>query len=464
MEEVESDKIEIIELDLTTSKDYLKNVVYPYFIDIYNDLWQRSDDQEKGVDKVTMLEYSNLPGIVGERFFHLFDTNKDGYVDKKEFVKGFSRIFSSHLDTSLHLIFEFYDFDEDCFISQEDIRIILSYVPICEMANKERQREGKFTSGIGAETSFSDRKQAQEEIKLLLDQIFKDKDKIDFDDFKKFNQEVTSEALLWILNTLRNSLPWTNNFYLYLRNYQKVLEKGSKASAPSEKNSELHATPKMKSSPLASPTLGKKFLATSLLVSEKIKKKQLDTQGISQVAQNPLLKYALGPRDAKDGTTSNETKVVKEGAGLKSALKLNEEKNKWKMEMAKLHEAEVNIDYNAVRMPNKKAKITITSEGTKKTEESKNTLSIGDDTPTNNMLMSPSGFLNGQRKIKRDAERICICGRMPIKDDGEECCPLCEKKDIKMEGYLLRKAKKKNKLKKEWFSLLGRELYYYRSK
>ena len=38
MEEVESDKIEIIELDLTTSKDYLKNVVYPYFIDIYNDL------------------------------------------------------------------------------------------------------------------------------------------------------------------------------------------------------------------------------------------------------------------------------------------------------------------------------------------------------------------------------------------------------------------------------------------
>jgi serine/threonine protein kinase len=33
-----------------------------------------------------------------------------------------------------------------------------------------------------------------------------------------------------------------------------------------------------------------------------------------------------------------------------------------------------------------------------------------------------------------------------------------------MEGYLLRKAKKKNKLKKEWFSLLGCELYYYASK
>lgn len=203
----ESDKIQIVELDLTTSKDYLKNVVYPYFIDIYNDLCQRSEDQEKGVDKVTLLEYSNLPGMVGERFFHLFDTDKNEYVDKKEFVKGFSRIFSSHLDTSLMLIFEFYDFDEDGYVTKEDIRIILSYVPICEMANKDREKEGKFTSGIGAETSFSDRKQAQEEIQLLLDQIFKTKDKINYEEFKKFNQEVTSEALLCILNTLRNSLP-----------------------------------------------------------------------------------------------------------------------------------------------------------------------------------------------------------------------------------------------------------------
>ena len=78
----EADKIEIIELDLINSKDYLKNVVYPYFIDIFNDLWQRSDLPEKGVDKVTMLEYSNLPGMVGERFFHLFDDDKDNYVNK----------------------------------------------------------------------------------------------------------------------------------------------------------------------------------------------------------------------------------------------------------------------------------------------------------------------------------------------------------------------------------------------
>jgi len=76
------------------------------------------------------------------------------------------------------------------------------------MANKNKAKEGKFTSGIGAETSFQDRKQAQDEIQLIIEHMpINNKDKIDFEQFKKFNQEVTSEILLCILNTLRNSLP-----------------------------------------------------------------------------------------------------------------------------------------------------------------------------------------------------------------------------------------------------------------
>ena len=79
-----------------------------------------------------------------------------------------------------------------------------------------------------------------------------------------------------------------------------MLEKGSKATTPKEsKNVGLSTTPKIKSSPLASPSMGKKFLATSLLVSAKVQKKDINKDLIQTDAQISLLKYALGPEKLK---------------------------------------------------------------------------------------------------------------------------------------------------------------------
>jgi len=92
-------------------------------------------------------------------------------------------------------------------------------------------------------------------------------------------------------------------------------------------------------------------------------------------------------------------------------------------------------------------KTKINFKTTKAIEEEKNSLGVlKDNNPTKNIIQSPSGFLEGKRKIQPEMEKICICGRMPVME-GEDSCPLCEKKDVKMEGYLLRKVKKKNKLK-----------------
>lgn len=382
----------------------------------------------------------------------------------KEFVKGFSRLYSSNLETSLRLIFEFYDFDDDNFINKEDIRIILSYVPIWEMANKSKAKEGKFTSGIGAETSFLDRKQAQNEIQLLVDQIpMNDKEKIDFDTFKKYNQEVTSETLLWILNTLRNSLPCTNNFYLYLRNYQKVLDKGVRSATPIDKQKpdSVTVTPKVRGSPLASPKLGKKFFATS------------------------LLKYAVNPDPSKtEAEESSSLTPESTKPGTIAAHRRQIERSRMKLEISKINGSDLEIDYKAVRMPNQvdvlssKMIQSLQDESkddflnpskfkklSERKEEDANMLKPSAKTPGvgDGILMSPTGFLTGKRKIKKEADWICIWGRMALKE-GQESWQFCEKKDVKKEGYLLRKVKKKNKLKKEWFSLLGGELYYYRNK
>ena len=109
------------------------------------------------------------------------------------------KIYSSNLETSFQLAFDLYDFSNRGSITKEDIRLILSYAPINE-AEKDltKAKEGKFTSGIGAEISFTDRLESQEAIFQLIDKIFEGKEYLDFTEFKRINQEITSETLLCI--------------------------------------------------------------------------------------------------------------------------------------------------------------------------------------------------------------------------------------------------------------------------
>ena len=83
-----------------------------------------------------------MPGIIGERFFTVLDLNSDGYVDVKEFIHGFFKIYYSNLETKIKLAFDMYishqllmtnfryDFDRDGYVRKEDVRLILSYIPI----------------------------------------------------------------------------------------------------------------------------------------------------------------------------------------------------------------------------------------------------------------------------------------------------------------------------------------------
>ena len=67
--------------------------------------------------------------------------NNDGYIDLKEFVHGFFKIYYSNLEVKLKLSFDMYlslslntssryDFDKDGYVRKEDVRLVLSHIPI----------------------------------------------------------------------------------------------------------------------------------------------------------------------------------------------------------------------------------------------------------------------------------------------------------------------------------------------
>ena len=75
------------------------------------------------------------------------------------------------------------------------------------------------------------------------------------------------------------------------------------------------------------------------------------------------------------------------------------------------------------------------------------TLSTDPNAPTQQMVMSPTSFLNGQPASPRLQSFVTNPG----------------KSSIQFEGEMIRKATE-TKLKKYWYCLLGKELYVYKSK
>lgn len=85
---------------------------------------------DKGVDKLSFVNYCNLPGLLVDRLFSIIESTEKGYASRENFISTMCKIYCSTIDEKIRLSFDMYDFDSDGKISQEDARLILSYIPI----------------------------------------------------------------------------------------------------------------------------------------------------------------------------------------------------------------------------------------------------------------------------------------------------------------------------------------------
>ena len=66
-----------------------------YLKEIWPDLSKRSiEENEKGINKRTFNKYYDLPGIILEIIFSVFDKDKDGVLSLPQFVGGMNMLFS----------------------------------------------------------------------------------------------------------------------------------------------------------------------------------------------------------------------------------------------------------------------------------------------------------------------------------------------------------------------------------
>jgi len=164
--QMESIKYHLLFAEPAQSEEFKNKVCLPYFRDIYKDLLERSDNKNKGINRLSLLNYCQLPGLVAERFFAAFDTNKNGYLSQDEFLAGLLGFFCGSFDEKMRLIFQMYDFDGDSKVSQEDIITLISCMPVNSTANV--RSEGKYTKEGGGAQNFQERVDSLEEMLLVL--------------------------------------------------------------------------------------------------------------------------------------------------------------------------------------------------------------------------------------------------------------------------------------------------------
>jgi Ca2+-binding EF-hand superfamily protein len=188
--------------------------------------------------------------MINERLSTVFDNNMDGYLNSEEFVHNLLQFYSSDFSRKLKLVFRLYDFDDD-YILKEDVRLLLSYVPIKSSAG-ERQEERRLTfEGAGTE-EFIDRVQSQFEIDTLLDIYFEGDEKLNFEKFSKAMKDKASEIFICLYSVLKSNLP-------SLVNLKRTVLSSKKGSSRA-----LHST--MKDYKVAVAKVLNKFVPTSEIV------------------------------------------------------------------------------------------------------------------------------------------------------------------------------------------------------
>ena len=227
-----------------------EELLHKYLKEIWADLSRRTAETTKGLTKVTFNKYYDLPGIISERLFAYFDKDKDGILSLPEFVNGMQSLFSQaeSFESLAKFIFNLYDFNSTGLIKKDDVRVVLSYVPL---NRSDTSTVIKDNIEI-VEDNFEDRVESQEQLFNILNIAFKNKEEMNFEEYTNVIKNVNSDIFILLLMFLLEKKPFSSySIQVYSLN----------SDAP---NIAVSQTPKLQPQKIASPSLQSKFLSPKL--------------------------------------------------------------------------------------------------------------------------------------------------------------------------------------------------------
>lgn len=172
-------------------------------------------------------------------------------------------LFTENFTNLAKLVFKLYDFDRDGKITKEDVKLVLSYIPLTSGDSEHR-----FKMKLETE-NFIDKSESQNEIQMKLDLIFTDV-YLNEGSFMKCIEDINSDIFLFFLFFLYEKRPFSDET---LRYYDKISDQiSSPLDLPSNRNdySKFIASPSINSKFRPSITISR----TSIMQIQKLTRNQ----------------------------------------------------------------------------------------------------------------------------------------------------------------------------------------------
>ena len=375
-------------------------------------------------------------------------------------------LFCESFEKCSKFIFDFYDFDKDSFITKEDIRTVLSYITLSGVSANTLESQGYLA-----------RVHSQEELHMLLENSFSGikSDKINFKQFLDIIENKASDIYIFILLFLLDKKPFTKTS---INEYERQTNKG--INSPVRKNG------RQMSKYVASPsTINNSSFSPSLIFMRESKKRRTLEMNPNEIEKLKLLARGGDRSKSKRYTLKNGNSI---SLFLKQQLKEKEKSSevedqpsseevnsngsqvpvhrKTKTNLKNLqnqalsHKEKIQDEkkYNDLKLlpAYKQNNIGTSSSKTKGDKSETGSLVSGDGNNAPKIAFNAKDLVNGDLKEfnEQDENGNLIFENSDEEDDEEEV--------VKHEGYLYKLIDGK-KLRKLWFKLLHKDLYFFKN-
>ena len=179
-----------------------------YLREVYKDLADRNEEnRKKGIMKIVFFDYLKLPMFISEKVFTVFDEDKDGLLNSKEFIFGMNKLYNGSYQDTIKLIFDILDFNHDGFIEKDDAKMILCLLPLKTDRSK---------------VEYKYQMQSLEEIGEIINSTFGKNKKLNLEEFQNMVEKHVSDIFIQIICFLYQKKPFTEKNINVLKASKKI--------------------------------------------------------------------------------------------------------------------------------------------------------------------------------------------------------------------------------------------------